>query len=413
MVKKTGTSVRDILRGTDGADTLLGFGGNDDLFGKSGIDLLNGGAGLDKLDGGDSKDQLFGGAGEDQLFGRDGDDRLDGGAGNDRLFGGDHNDTLIGGAGADALAGGAGSDWAAYNIGAVAGVNVDLKEDAANGGHADGDTFSSIENVRGTRFGDILYGDAGNNIFEGLDGIDFINGFGGRDILRGGAGADSVNGGDGNDRLLPGADGAADTADGGIGSDWVDYADAKGAVNIDLTAGTASGAALNDQLIAIENVAGSRFADQLRSKAGGSAVGGAGSDTITDSTGTEILQGGAGKDTLSDRPGGIDDGVKDYFQIEFFNGADTIVGFDQGTDQLRFSNIDFLEFRIFSSLPAERLINTNDPAPTLPNAQFIFEKDTSILWYDDGVGLAPMFQVATIQGFHGDLTTADFLMLNP
>lgn len=468
MVKKTGTGIRDILRGTEQADTLLGLGGNDDLFGKGGNDLLNGGAGLDrllgaagddkllgglandilrggegkdslfggdgldtllgeggddklfgdsgadKLDGGDGKDQLSGGDGADQLFGRDGNDRLDGGAGNDKLFGGNHNDVLAGGAGADLLAGGSGVDWIAYDLGATAGVTVDFLAGTASGGTANGDSFSGIENARGTKFADSLSGNNGNNSLDGLGAGDTLVGRNGNDVLRGGAGSDQMTGGDGNDRLLPGADSDADVVDGGAGSDWVDYSDATGLVWINLTAGLAAIAAAGDSYISIENVQGSGFADQLIAKTDGSVFGGKGADMIGDSGGTETLRGGEGLDTLTDKVLGIDDGKKDYFWIEFNNGADTIIGFDQGTDQLMFSNTDFLELRIFDTLPAERLVNSDVPAATLHKAQFIFETDTSILWWDDdGIGGAPIFEVARLDGFTGSLTTDDFLMLNP
>ena len=76
---------------------------------------------------------------------------LDGGAGTDLLEGGAGDDTLIGGAGADFLNGGAGIDWVDYSAGG-AGVIVDLEDNQGIGGDAEGDTFTSIENVRGTGF---------------------------------------------------------------------------------------------------------------------------------------------------------------------------------------------------------------------------------------------------------------------
>jgi RTX calcium-binding nonapeptide repeat (4 copies) len=88
----TGSSVRDVICGTNGNDTLRGRGGNDELRGFGGSDLLNGGIG------------------NDEFFGATGDDRLQGESGNDRLNGGPSDDVLEGGSGSDVLVGDSGRD---------------------------------------------------------------------------------------------------------------------------------------------------------------------------------------------------------------------------------------------------------------------------------------------------------------
>jgi len=100
--------------------------------------------------------------------------------GKDTLNGNSGDDVLIGGAGGDKLNGGIGSDWASYAESAA--VTVDLGRGRASGGDSAGDKFSSIENLAGSAFNDILTGSSGNNILRGLDG---------NDILNGGAGADT------------------------------------------------------------------------------------------------------------------------------------------------------------------------------------------------------------------------------
>ena len=52
-----------------------------------------------------------------------------------------------------------GSDTAAYTGSAVA-VTVNLGTNTATGGDAEGDTFTSIENLAGSAFDDTLTGDA-------------------------------------------------------------------------------------------------------------------------------------------------------------------------------------------------------------------------------------------------------------
>ena len=128
---------------------------------------------------------------------------LEGRAGNDRLIGGEGDDTLHGGVGADKLDGGNGSDWVMYGF-STAGITVNLVTGVGSGGEAQGDTFFGIENVNGSNFGDILIGNAGNNILYGGNG---------NDTIMGGAGQDQLWAGDGHDILTGDSAGvvAADT----------------------------------------------------------------------------------------------------------------------------------------------------------------------------------------------------------
>jgi Ca2+-binding RTX toxin-like protein len=176
-----GTEQADVLQGTYHADEIHGRGGNDNIQSS---------------------------AGDDKLFGEEGNDTLDGSYGNDVLDGGAGNDTLRGGEGADTLIGGEGMDNVSYVL-ATKGVMVDL----ATGGitnEAAGDTYSGIENLFGSSYGDILNGDNQANVIHGGSGDDFVFGQGGDDrlfgdlgddVIRGGAGNDIINGGLGKDRL--------------------------------------------------------------------------------------------------------------------------------------------------------------------------------------------------------------------
>ncbi len=74
-------------------------------------------------------------------------------------------------------------------------------------GDAAGDTFSSIENVFGTAFADIIAGNAVANVIDGGDGNDMLFGMAGDDVIVGGWGADTLRGGAGNDRLVGGLGG--------------------------------------------------------------------------------------------------------------------------------------------------------------------------------------------------------------
>ena len=154
--------------------------------------------------------QIGGSPGDDQLYGGAGDDLIWGGRGDDRLDGGARDDMLIGGPGADDLIGGPGVDTADYSGANSRGVNISLGT-GATWSDADGwpddamdDTFSSIENLVGTKFNDWLAADAGDNRLKGRRGNDWIVGGTDEDTLLGGESHDYLFGGRGDDVLYGG-----------------------------------------------------------------------------------------------------------------------------------------------------------------------------------------------------------------
>lgn len=299
----TGSIYNDQLTGDGGVNHLSGFSGDDRLVAGGGNDTLAGGLGADYIDGGSGIDtayysnsaavivnlatginsggeatgdvlvnieNLVGSAYNDSLTGDFFDNSLYGMAGNDRLYGGDGRDTLEGGAGADVLDGGAGIDTATYER-STAGVSVDLSTGTGTGGDAQGDTLVNIERVLGSRFNDILTGDAGANDLRGGDGNDTLNGGAGSDELRGGAGADTLNG--------------------GAGQDTVYYYESNAGVTVNLITGTGSGGhAQGDILIDIETVGGSQYNDTL--------IGNDTRNLLRGYNGNDVLRGNGGADTL-------------------------------------------------------------------------------------------------------------------
>ncbi|MBX9778593.1 MAG: hypothetical protein K2Y71_29835 [Xanthobacteraceae bacterium] len=179
------------IEGTNLNDTLFGTGGADEIHGRFGNDFLSGGGG------------------NDRLFGEEGNDSLSGGSGNDLLDGGSGNDTLTGGAGADTLIGGDGFDTVSY-ASATTAVHVPLAGVGAIG-DAQGDTYSGIDRIVGSQFGDTLIADdsgividagGGNDDLWGGAGLDVLNGGSGDDWLEGGLGLDILTGGGGADYFV-------------------------------------------------------------------------------------------------------------------------------------------------------------------------------------------------------------------
>jgi Ca2+-binding RTX toxin-like protein len=279
------------------ADNITGNAGDNNLRGEDGNDTLSGDAGQDWLDGGTGADSLLGGAGFDQLTGGAGNDTLDGGADHDRVnYNNEYNGVGLTGKG----------------------VTVNLATGTATDNWGNTDKLVGIEEVTGSRFADVITGDAGDNYLWGQEG---------NDSLVGGAGADMLTGNSGNDTL-----------DGGDGRDRVNYSDDYGGpaitgkgVTVNLLTGIATDNWGNtDKLVGIEDVNGSRYADTLTGNAADNNLwGGDGADTLAGNDGNDWLDAGAGADSLLGGAG--------YDQLSGGAGNDTIDGGD-GSDSVTYFN---------------------------------------------------------------------------
>ena len=241
-------------------------------------------------------------------------DTLEGGIGDDTLQGGNGNDRLTGGEGADQLRGGNGFDHVFYTD-STEGVSVSLVSGEGYSGTAEGDILRGIEAVHGSDFDDQISGNATRNALFGGDGADSLYGNGGNDWINGGAGADLVAGGQGIDMAV--------------------YVNSADGVQIDMATGVHTGGdAAGDQLVSIENLAGSRFDDVLIGDGGDNRlVGNGGNDVLGGGFGEDILIGKQGNDTMTG--GGNADTF--LFRPADGSGTDTITDFSRAEgDVLRF-----------------------------------------------------------------------------
>src|SRR5262245_35665095 len=154
------------------------------------------------------------------------------------------NDFFVGGASADAFTGNTGIDTVSYDN-ATAGVTANLLHNGNNANDAVGDPYTSIENLIGSDFDDVLLGNGSDN------------------VIMGGLGNDSLSGGTTN-----GGVSGNDTLNGGLGSDIGNYTSTNITAGIAVTLSSTSTVTGNatvgtDTLISIERIRGTSFADSF------------------------------------------------------------------------------------------------------------------------------------------------------
>ena len=340
------------LNGGRGADEIYGGSGNDALNGGAGDDALYGGAGDDALDGGAGDDLLIGGPGGDRFTGGAGEDTVSyalardekvtvnlsqtaaaaapdannpshsdrdhfpntdvenvigsprgdtidgtalvnkiwGGAGADTVRAHEGDDTIDGGAAGDNIDGGDGEDTVTYENSA-AGVRVTVNSATGNeGGEAEGDELSNVENLVGSDHDDRLFGDGGDNKLSGGAGDDRIVANAGDDTVEGGAGEDTMDG-----DLVDSSNSGYAAAH--VGLDTLSYESSRGSVTIDLSRQYAvTSTAEQQRTHYATGLGGDATGDKFRGFE--NVTGGMGSDRLTGDGWNNVLIGGPGADVL-------------------------------------------------------------------------------------------------------------------
>lgn len=199
---------------------LAGMGGADSIaattFPASAAVVAIGGEGADSIEGGDESEEILvdgPGSAADVLAGRGGDEALTHNGGADELLGGEGNDLFLSNSVCDGerIVGGPGRDnssWARFKEGVAANLASGTAgrpgggETPACGGEPL-DSLAEVEDLEGSSFDDVFYGDGGPNQLLGHPG---------RDVYFAGGGEDSVLANSGDSDLVINCGPDADTA---------------------------------------------------------------------------------------------------------------------------------------------------------------------------------------------------------
>ncbi len=155
-----------------GIENVIGTANNDSFNGSAAANVLRGGSGNDWMNGGGGADSLFGDAGNDVFF-------FNGGVVSSEFA------RIDGGTGTDTLS--------FVNFLSPAGVEVDLIHSGPTGFTARAlrnssytplANATSVENVEGSNWNDVLAGDTGANKLRGNNGRDLMTGRAGADTFQ-------------------------------------------------------------------------------------------------------------------------------------------------------------------------------------------------------------------------------------
>jgi Ca2+-binding RTX toxin-like protein len=327
-------------------------------------------------------------------------DTIGGTAGDDIIHALEGDDYIFGSTGADMIDGWGGNDTVDYG-GSSSAVFVDLWATLQRGGDAERDQLLNIENIFGSGFDDLIRGSDGEN------------------QIRGGRGADALYGRGGDDTFIGEIDGARDVVSGGSGRDLIDYSGGTRGLIITLGDDTTSGttmtpaefvklelfgrtyfqfrpATIEDDLISIEDVTGTRFNDVITGNVSVNRLrGGEGDDEIRAVGSGDTVIGGNGEDSLFRGDGPTTFLYNSFVETSVISILSSeIVGDNNGFDELLGPDT------IFDFLPGEDTINLRgiDANSTLDGDQRFTFVDGDPRIVDDFSGQAGELVVELFSG---------------
>ncbi|POF40010.1 hypothetical protein B0D71_23295 [Pseudomonas laurylsulfativorans] len=348
----TGNAQANTLDGNVGFDLVLGEGGDDTLMAEGGYS-----AAMTWSSAGHYTDEFGNPGGFDAWYYQG--ETLDGGTGRDSVsYANAQSGVVVN------LTSGLG-----YATGAIAVLDSQANVLVTSNGDfifsveeaiADfADHLFTIENIVGSRFGDVLTGDNAANFLNGGAGADTLIGGLGNDtyyvdnigdvvtetnatVSTGGSdtvysflsaytlganvengralstGVAALTGNSLNNTLYAGV--GNNVLNGSTGIDSASYLYATSAVTVSLavTTAQATGSSGADTLIAIENLTGSNYNDTLTGNAAANLLtGGAGNDTLAGGAGNDVLNGGTGLDRMTGGDG------SDAYHVD--NAGDVVI----------------------------------------------------------------------------------------
>jgi len=232
--------------------------------------------------------------GSDMSETRDGtmsDDVITANGGDDRIIASDGADHIDGGAGSDTV------DYSSYD-GALSIVLNGATETTVYGNGAPGDVLVNVENLIGGRRDDYFAGDAADNAFWGNGGHDYFVASWGHDFYFGGLGYDTVD-------------------FSRIGTGLTIHQQGNGYAFVSV------GSTAYDTLNSIENLIGTRYADEISGNRTNNYFRGlGGNDILSGGAGGDVLDGGRGNDRLTGGAGA------DIFVFAGRIGRDTVTDFN-------------------------------------------------------------------------------------
>ncbi|WP_051402212.1 M10 family metallopeptidase, partial [Lutibaculum baratangense] len=274
-------------------ENATGGSGNDYLYGNQAANRLEGGAGNDTINGG--------GLGADTMLGGSGNDRIFWGPPSPSVSsprfadGGSDIDTIDGG--------GTTFGAVTFNLGAGTYTNnAGFTETWVNFENYYNATATGNETVIGSSANNLLQTGSGANRLEGGGGVDTLYGGGGNDTLLGGFSTDTIYGEAGNDLIIVLDGEFFDNVDGGTGTDTLDHSNVTRSGDIfDFETGQiiTTFATGTPTLASIEIYLDGSGGNTIISDGNGNTYyGNGGNDTMVAEIGAETMDGGAGIDTL-------------------------------------------------------------------------------------------------------------------